>query len=190
MSTRPPSWDALYERAAAQAGYFTTAQAAEAGYSPPLLHKYLHNGRVMRVRRRIYRLTHFPVGEEEDLVVHWLWSAQQGVFSHETALVRHELSDLLPHEVEMTLPVAWKRRRLKLPPGLHLHHADLESQDRTWLGPVPITTPARTLNDCAQAGVSPEFIEQGVREGLARGLFSRDEVAPAIAYLARSATTP
>ncbi len=179
MSAQPPSWDTLYALAVAQAGYFTTAQAAEAGYSLPLLHKYLANGKVVRVRRGIYRLVHFPSGEDEDLVVCWLWSERQGVFSHETALVRHELSDLLPHELEMTVPATWSRRRLRVPEGLRLHFDDLRPEDRAWHGAVPITAPARTVRDCAAAGVSPEFIEQAVEQGLARGLFSVNDVASA-----------
>ncbi|MBW2256391.1 MAG: type IV toxin-antitoxin system AbiEi family antitoxin domain-containing protein [Deltaproteobacteria bacterium] len=176
MTTSGPSWDHLYERAVAQAGYFSTAQAAEAGYSPPLLHKYLQNGRIIRIRRGVYRLVHFPSGDDEDLVVHWLWSNQEGVFSHETALARHELSDLLPQDFEMTVPAAWRRRRLRVPDGLRLHYADLPDEDRAWHGPVPITTPARTVNDCARAGVSPEFLEQAFQQGLERGLFDEDEV--------------
>ena len=183
MATTSPSWDALYATAAAQAGHFTTAQAAEAGYSSPLLHKHLKAGRITRVRRGIYRLVHFPASDEEGLVVLWLWSDQQGVVSHETALSRHELSDVLPHEVEMTLPAAWSQRRLRVPEGLRLHYADLADQERSWHGPVPITTPARTVNDCAAAGVSPEFVEQAIEQGLARGLFARADVRPALATL-------
>lgn len=81
----PPDWDALFEVAQGQQGYFTTRQAASVGYSPQLLHKYLQNRTVVRVRRGIYRLVHFPASQEEDLVPLWLWSDRVGVFSHETA---------------------------------------------------------------------------------------------------------
>lgn len=183
MASKTPSWDALYATAAGQAGHFTTAQAGEAGYSSPLLHKHRKAGRITRVRRGVYRLVHYPASEEEDLVVFWLWSDQQGVFSHETALSRHELSDVLPHEVEMTLPAAWSRRRLRIPDGLRVHYADIDGDARTWHGPVPVTTAARTVNDCARVGVSPEFMEQAIAQGLARGLFARDEIGPALATL-------
>jgi predicted transcriptional regulator of viral defense system len=86
-----PDWDELFSIAQAYSGYFTTAQAAKAGYSLPLLHKYLVNGRVLRVRRGIYRLVHFPASEHEDLVVLSLWADQAGVFSHETALALQPL---------------------------------------------------------------------------------------------------
>lgn len=83
--TTSPSWDALYATAELQAGYFTTAQGAEAGYSPQLLYKHLEAGRIRRARRGVYRLVHFPMSDDEHLVECWLWAEQAGVFSHETA---------------------------------------------------------------------------------------------------------
>ena len=137
----------------------------------------------MRIRRGVYRLVHFPSGGDEDLVVLWLWSDRQGVFSHETALSRHQLSDLLPRTIEMTVPAAWARRRLKIPAGLRLQHADLSETERTWHGPVPITTPFRTILDCTDAEVSPEFVHQAAEEATRRGLLSAAESAQLAARL-------
>ncbi|MFT5460381.1 MAG: hypothetical protein ACI9K2_006900, partial [Myxococcota bacterium] len=67
----------------------------------------------------------------------------------------------------------------QVPEGLSLWFADLPDSDRTWHGPVPITTPARTVNDSAAAAVSPEFVHQAIEAGLRRGLFTRDDVTPA-----------
>jgi predicted transcriptional regulator of viral defense system len=163
--------------AQSQSGYFTTEQAATAGYSPPLLHKYLGNGRVVRVRRGIYRLVHFPASEHEDLVVAWLWTAQAGVFSHETALMLHDLSDVLPAKLHMTLPVSWQHRRLRVPAGLVLHYADLGDDDQTGFSAVPITSPRRTLWDCIAANVSPDLVWQAVLQALQRGLISKQDTA-------------
>lgn len=178
-----PRWSQLYETAAAQEGHFTTAQAAEAGYYPQLLTKYLNNGRIVRVRRGVYRLVHFPPGDHEDLVVVWLWSDRAGVLSHETALALHQLSDALPSKAHLTLPAGWTSRRLQLPTGVVPHFADLADGDRTWAGAVQITTPARSVIDCADAGVSPELVEQAIDEGLHRGLFTESMVEPAREYL-------
>src|SRR5579863_8581472 len=153
-STARPDWDRLYEIAAAQEGLFTTRQAAEAGYSPQLLVHHVSSGTAIRVRRGIYRLVHFPAGEHEDLVSAWLWSEQMGVFSHQTALALYQLSDALPARLHLTLPSAWQRRRFRVPEGVVLHHADVPKGDRTWFGPVPITSVKRTLNDCAREGLS------------------------------------
>jgi predicted transcriptional regulator of viral defense system len=173
----PPDWGALYSIAQSQSGYFTTGQAAIAGYSPQLLRKYLGNGRVVRVRRGIYRLVHFPASEHEDLVVAWLWTEQVGVFSHETALALHDLSDALPAKIHMTIPASWRRRRLRVPTGLVLHYADLGDSDRAGFSAVPITSARRTLRDCLEANVSPELVRQAVLQARRRGLISEEDGA-------------
>lgn len=155
-----PDWDRLFETAAGQSGYVTTRQAAEAGYSTHLLRKHIHAGRVTRPQRGIYRLVHFPVGEHEELVTAWLWSEQAGVVSHQTALSLHGLSDVLPAQVHLTLPEAWRRRRFRVPAGVVLHHADVAPEERSWFGPVPATSASRTLSDCAKSGLSPELLRQ------------------------------
>ena len=178
-----PRWNRLYETAAAQEGHFTTAQAAAAGYSPQLLAKYLRNGRIVRVRRAVYRLVHFPPGDSDDLVVIWLWSGRVGVFSHETALALHQLSDVLPSKVHLTVPGTWKPRRLLVPAGVVLHFSDLENGDRVWVGAVQVTSASRTIIDCAAARVPPELVRQATNEGLHRGLFTAEMVDRAVEYL-------
>ncbi len=172
-----PSWDALFEVASGQDGLFTTAQAAEAGYSPQLLQKHLHAGRIARVRRGVYRLVHFPPGEHEDLAAVWLWSDRAGVFSHETALSLHQLSDALPSKVHLTLPTAWRDRRLRVPDGVVLHYADVAKGERAWMGPVPVTAPQRTLADCIAADVAPDLVAQAIAQAGARGVIPRAVVA-------------
>jgi len=172
-----PSWDALFDVASEQEGLFTTAQAAEAGYSPQLLQKHLHGGRIRRVRRGVYRLVHFPPGEHEDLIAVWLWSESAGVFSHETALALHGLSDPLPSRAHLTVPADWSRRRLRVPRGVLLHHADVPRSDRAWVGSLPVTAPLRTLADCAAGGVAPDLVQQAKVQAVTRGLVTPAEAA-------------
>jgi predicted transcriptional regulator of viral defense system len=98
------------------------------------------------------------------------------VISHRSALALHQLSDVLPAQLHVTLPEAWRRRRLRVPPGVVLYHADVPPDERTWFGPVPITQPRRTLNDCAKDGLSPDLLEQAARQALRRGLVTRPEI--------------
>lgn len=172
-----PDWDRLYSIAAPQEGLFTTRQAAEAGYSSQLLPHYIHTGHVTRVRRGVYRLVHFPAGEHEPLVVAWLWSDQEGVASHSTALALYGLSDVLPARIHLTVPLEWRRHRYRTPDDLTLHHADLPPADRTWFQAVPITTVPRTLADCARDDLSPDLLRQAARQALHRGLVERHELA-------------
>jgi predicted transcriptional regulator of viral defense system len=175
-SAQNPNWDLLFETASAQEGYFTTRQAAEAGYSTQLLLKHSRAGRVTRMRRGIYRLVHFPAGEHEDLVTAWLWSERAGVISHQTAMALYGLSDALPANVHLTLPRSWRSRRLRIPEGVVLHHADVPQDDRTWFGPVPTTSPRRSLNDCARANLPPDILRQAAQQAFRRGLVTNAEL--------------
>jgi predicted transcriptional regulator of viral defense system len=172
-----PNWQALYDTAASQEGLFTTRQAAAAGYSDPLLAHYQKAGRIARIRRGIYRLVHFPSGEQEELVAAWLWTDAVGMLSHRTALALQGLSDVLPAQIHLTLPPAWRQRRLRIPKGLTLHYADIPKQDQSWNGAVPVTSTRRTLNDCALAGLSPDLLRQATKQALARGLVTKAELA-------------
>lgn len=179
MNPRPksPDWDRLFETAQSQEGYFTTQQALDAGYSSQLLVKYFRGGKIVRTRRGIHRLKHFPPGQQEDLVPIWLWSDRAGVFSHETALSLHELSDVLAARIHLTLPAKWRRRRLRVPKGVVIHHADLGRRERVWVGVVPVTSARRTLADCAADHLQPDLLEQAVRQAVARGIVTKTQVA-------------
>jgi predicted transcriptional regulator of viral defense system len=179
MGDRPskPDWDHLFETAGAQDGYFTTQQAAAAGYSSQLLLKHIRAGRVARTRLGIYRLVHYPAGEHEELVTAWLWSEQAGIVSHQTALALHGLSDALPAHVHLTLPSTWRRRRFRVPGDVVLHHADVPPVERAWFGAVPTTSPGRSLSDCAREGLSPELLRQAAQQALRRGLVTKAELS-------------
>lgn len=180
-----PDWERLYETAAAQEGYFSTAQARKAGYSPQLLARHLGNGRMSRVRRGVYRLTHFPAGEHEEFVVVWLWSERAGIFSHETALFLHGLSDALPARVHLMLPAAWRGRRLRVPKDVALHYSDVCESDRGWVGPVPVTKVYRTITDCAEDGVAPDLVRDAFEQTVHRGLISPEAKSKMVDWLSR-----
>jgi len=170
-------WDALYAIIEGQSGYFTIGQARECGYSDQLLRYHRNRGRFQSVLRGVYRMTHFPPTDHEDLIAIWLWSEMKGVFSHETALVLHQLSDSLPSSIYVTFPSNWKKRRLRYPDSLVPVFDEIGADERRWYGCVPVTTPARTIRDCRVAHVDPLLIDQAVDEGLQRGLFSKGQIA-------------
>jgi predicted transcriptional regulator of viral defense system len=172
---KKPNWRALFQIAYAQSGYFRTSQAAVAGFSNQLLRKHRLAGRLARPLRGVYRLVDVPPGEHDDLVELWMWSEEAGVFSHETALALHELSDALPSRVHMTVPSSWSRRSA-VPRLLVLHYANVPADDRAWVGSVPVTTVARTLRDAVDAGVDPDLVAQAIAEGTARKLLVRSDL--------------
>lgn len=175
-SASKPDLDRLYDVALGQAGYFTAAQAREAGYSLQLLQHHLNRGSLERAGRGIFRLVRFPATEEGDLVVPWLWSVRRGVVSHESALLVHDLADALPARVHLTLPAVDARRRQRIPPHIAVSYADIPAVDVVQHGLVPVTSALRTLRDCVAAHVAPEWLQQAVERGLRRGLFTRSDL--------------
>jgi predicted transcriptional regulator of viral defense system len=177
-SGETPSWERLYEAAAPQQGYFTARQAAAAGFSAQLLRYYGASGKAEPAGPRgVYRMVLFPPGEHEDLVVAWLWAQQQAVMSHQTALLLHGISDALPAKIHMTVPAAWAKRRLRVPANVILHFRDVDERARTWSGPVPVTTPLRTIQDCIADAVSPELVVDAIRDARERGLITKEQAA-------------
>lgn len=175
-------WYALMELAAAQEGLFSASQAKASNVSQQLLAKYMASGRIERVRRALYRVRYFPAGPHEDLVAVWLWSRSEGVFSHETALFLHDLSDALPNRAHVVLPRSWRKRTIQIPKGVAVHYDDLRDADRGWVGSIPVTSVRRTLSDCLHGTVDPELVAQASSQAARRGLIAPSEViaAPAI----------
>ena len=170
--------DDLFEIADRQRGYFTSQQAEECGFSRSNFHFKLKSGEWLKEQRGIYRLARYPVSERPELVLWTLWSRDkkgtpQGVWSHETALDIHELSDMMPAKMHMSVPMRF-RKKIEIPKILHLHFADLtESNIETRQG-FKVTAPLQTLIDVINEGTVPqEQIIQAIREALQRGLISR-----------------
>lgn len=178
-----PQFTDLYGIAAPQGGYFTTRDAATAGYSPQALRKHLLAGRISRSMHGIYRLVHYPLGEQEQLAVLHLWARGSATFSHETALFAHGLSDVLPDRIHLTLPLAWRRRRMRTPPLTVLHFSNVPAADRTWYGVVRCTKVSRTLWDCAESHVRPDLVVAAYEQAVRRGLLTDDEVGKLAAAL-------
>lgn len=171
------TYNRLYQIAEAQAGYFTTAQAAAVGIDRKRLARYAATGRLERVRRSIYRLAPFPRSPHEDLFVAWLEAGPDSVISHDSALALYELSDVLPAAIHVTVPATASRRH----PGLRLHTNQISAQEITHYDALPVTTVARTIADVALAGLADELVEQAVQEAVQRGLVTPELLTAAAA---------
>jgi predicted transcriptional regulator of viral defense system len=174
--------DTLFEIAEEQQGYFTAKQAADAGYQFGSQAHHVKSGNWARVERGIYRLARFPQSPEEQLVIYALWSRNragkpEGVYSHQTALSIHELSEVNPAKLHMTVPAAF-RRRAKIPKMLVIHRANLEGKDVEQRQGFAVTRPLRAIADLAAAeSVSLDIVEQALTEGRQRGLITGREIS-------------
>ena len=165
----------LFELAQEQQGFFTAKQAKAAGFAENTHPYHVHAGNWIREHRGVYRLAQFPTSDRPDLVVWALWSRNrrgdvEGVYSHQTALRIHELSDLNPAKLHMTVPMRF-RRTSKVPAVLVLHYADLSEGDVDLAQGFKVTHPLRTILDLIAAGtVEHTFIRQALLQAVDRGL--------------------
>lgn len=175
---------ALTVLAASQGGYFTARQAADAGYGYSHLSYHLSAGNFERAGRGLYRIPTIPLSEHDDLLRLWLWSRgrddqPQAVVSHQTALELHDLAELIPTRIHLTVPPTFRRRA---PEGCTLHKGVLEEADTQEMESLRVTTPLRTLRDlAADPSLPEEQLERAVEEAASRGLIRRSQAAELLA---------
>jgi predicted transcriptional regulator of viral defense system len=172
----------LFALALAQGGYFSAKQARQVGYDYPHLDYHVSVGNFVRIGHGLYRLPALPPAEHDDLIRLTLWSRNrqdqpQAVISYASALVVHDLSDLLPTKTHLTVPPAFRKRA---PKGCLLHKQVLPDKDVEERQGFRVTTPFRTIQDAAIGDVSREELEKAVGEALKRGLVRRGKLEAAI----------
>lgn len=174
---RTKRWDAVvYGVAEDQAGYFTAAQAREAGLHQVRLVQLAGQGDIERVSRGVYRFTRFPVSPLGHYMEASLWPQVRrpdvvGVISHQSALAIHGLSDVNPAKIHVTLPSTIRLRR-EVPRVLAIHYADLDAADVERVQGVPVTTPARAIRDAHASHVGNETVAQAIADGRRSGSLS------------------
>lgn len=161
-----------------QAGYFTAKQALIAGYSYRLQHYHKTAANWGEISRGLFRLTFYPNFPNEDLIRWSLWSRNredlpQAVISHETALSVHELGDLMPEKIHLTVPPLFRK---KTPPGCILHRSVIPPEQVEQRGGYSVTKPLKTIVDVAEAAISTDRLEQAVRDALHKGMLRIQEI--------------
>jgi len=172
MWTNKKTEKKLLEIAQKQGGYFTSGQALKAGYSYRLQSYHKEQKHWKEIDTGLYKLTNLPASEYDDLIRWSLWSRDnkgnpQAVISHESALVVHELGDVLPVKVHLIIPVKFRK---EIPDGVIYHKGNIKPEDIEMRDDFSITTPIRTIIDVAEGNISMEQLEQVVRDGLDKGL--------------------
>lgn len=163
---------ALYEIASIQGGYFTAAQALNAGYSYRAQNYRVNSGAWEKVDRGIFRLHNYPYADRPDLIRLTLWSHNQkgevqAVASHETALAIHDISDVMPQKIHLTVPRGFR----KPPPSyVILHVGNLEAKGIEQREGYLVTTPLQTIIDVANAPISQEHLNRAVKDAIERGM--------------------
>jgi predicted transcriptional regulator of viral defense system len=167
-----------------QGGFFTAKQASELGFSTRLQHHHSQAENWRRIDRGLYRLPGWPADPNESFIVATLWSRGLGVISHESALSFFEISDVMPNEVHLIVPPAFRKRPV---PGITLHRGKMRDSEIINHGAFRTTTPLRTLTDLAIAHTSPEHLAAAVDTAFRQGLVRKQDLLEACLDLPGSA---
>jgi predicted transcriptional regulator of viral defense system len=150
-----------------QAGYFTAAQALEVGYSYQSQKYHVDHGNWDRADRALFRLPGWPAREEDRYVLWRLWSHELAVVSHQSALVVHDLGDVSPTRLHLTVPLSFRAKDA----AVVIHRATLAPGDVDDRDGYQITSVPRTLFDvAASADVTQEQLDVAVADAVERGL--------------------
>jgi len=171
----------LFAIAESQGGFFTAKQAEAAGFDRTHHAYHVSAGNWEREHRGIFRLAQFPATERPDLIRWSLWSRDlqdhpQGVYSHQTALSIHDLSDLMPAKLHMTVPRSF-RKNSEIPTILVLHYVDLPAEAIEEREGFRVTRPMQTILDLSESQkLSSDLLAQAFAEARKRGLITESEI--------------
>lgn len=165
-----PDFRCLFDLASQQHGHFTTAQARGCGYSRALLSHHAGQGEFQRVRHGIYRLRDYPSSPFEEFAVEWLSAGpEEAAVSHVSALYLHELSDVLPDQVDVLVP---RRKSGYRGGGSARVHTTTRPFETTTRHGIRVTLPERSILDACCWGAEPSEIRKAIEEGLGRGVIT------------------
>jgi len=171
----------LFELAASQSGYFTAKQAVQVGFSRRMHTYYKQNCLWLEINRGLFRLVQFPHSSNEDYVRLSLWSRNradepQAVFSHDSALAIHELSDVMPAQFHITVPLGFRKT---IPKGCVFYKDAISPDEKELREGFFVTTPLRTIVDSAESHLSIDYLEQAIQEACDKGMIQLIDILSA-----------
>lgn len=130
-----------------QLGAFTRSQAAAVGISRHQLDRAVATGELHRPFRSTYVDAAVPRSWRQDALAAVLACGPFAVLSHRAAVALHELEErtVAPRPIEVSVPPGDSVRL----PGVVVHRVILPGHHVTKVGPIPVTTVARTLADAS-----------------------------------------
>ncbi len=157
-----------------QYGAFSRRQALQAGFTPDMIDGRLANRYWIRMYRGVYRLAGVPISNETLVMAAVLAAGRTACASHLTAgALLWKLDGLSAPGIELSVG---DRRDLAID-GVVVHRPrTLFTTDRTKIGPIPVTTPSRTIIDVASL-VDERTLEVALDDALRRRLIRRRSLA-------------
>ncbi|MGC5053593.1 MULTISPECIES: type IV toxin-antitoxin system AbiEi family antitoxin domain-containing protein [Micromonospora] len=159
----------LVDVAVDQHGYVRTRDATARGIDGANLRKMAARGRLEKVGRGLYRVPFLPRDEHDEYAEAVLWAEGRGIISHGSALALHQLCDINPSRLHLTVPPTYTPRRT----GGELYRVwrrKLDPGEVTAVDGIPVVTAERAVGDGIASGIDPQMLTQAIatarREGL------------------------
>lgn len=162
----------LLNHAQQRYGYLTPDDARELDIDPTQLRLMAARHTLEHIGHGLYRMPIVPVTQLDAYMEAVLWTGRRGVLSHETALDLHELCDVNPSAIHLTVPSGFRTRKV-VPEIYRLHRFDLDSAEIGWHEGIPIVTPERAILGGIEQALGWQLIDQAVERARARGLISQ-----------------
>jgi len=159
----------LHDHAVERHGFITTREAQDLGFDAHRLHRMKSRGVLEAVSRGVFRFPDVPDGPLDQYVAATLWPLEvQGVLSHATALDLHDLCDVNPSRIDVTVPPRFRTTRTP-PPVLTLHRDALLEDEITWHEGIPIVSVDRAIRGGMDQRIGWHLIEQAIDTARRRG---------------------
>lgn len=151
----------VMEIAREQHGFVRAADLRKIGVDPKRLADYHRRGLADRHGYGVYRLRIVPPGEWDEYMLAAVWADGRGVLSHETALDLHDLCDVNPNHIDITVPARYRTHR-EVPTPYRLHGRELPATAVTSVQGVPVVTPWQAITDGIELHLRPSLVEQAI----------------------------
>jgi predicted transcriptional regulator of viral defense system len=184
--------------AEAQWGLFTTRQAHAAGAARRDLVRLEQTGVLERITHGVYLIAGAPRPDLLELKAAWLQlspgtpidtrTSNEGVISHTSAALAHDLGTPDPLGHEFTFPPTPRVRTRRS--DVRIHHGALGLGDTTWVDQMLVTSVPRTLSDLAAVNTDGGHLGEMLSDALDRRLLTRTTAATALAHHSQSYGLP
>lgn len=169
-------WKKAFEIALDQYGFITHRDFKTLDSDPVLLRQWCQRGLVERIGHGIYRFPQVPVTPLDPLMLATLWPAGRGVLSHDSALELHELCDINPAKVHVSIPVDYRLRR-KGGDLYVFYREDLTEAQITWHEGIRIVKPYVAIQQALESNVPIYLIRQAMDEVGRKGLVTKKQLS-------------
>lgn len=164
----------LLDHAQQQYGYLTPDDAREVGVDPTQLRLMAGRHTLEHRGHGVYRMPQVPATQLDAYMEAVLWTGRRGVLSHETALDLHELCDVNPSAIHLTVPTGFRTRK-RAPATYRLHRFDLLREEVARHEGIPIVTVHRAILGGIEEALGWQLIDQAIHTARVRGLITQTQ---------------